>query len=64
MVLSSMSAEALTQFGLSLDEAEQVKELLGTMMEVNDQSADWFAGQNPHNWVLKNQGEGRRPLCV
>ena len=58
MVLSSMSAQELTQFGLSLTEAELVKELLGTMIEVNDHTAAWFADQNPHNWVLKNQGEG------
>lgn len=58
MLLSSMTAEQLTAFGLTLDEANRVKPFLGEMRPVDDQSAPWFRQQNPNDWVLKNQGEG------
>ncbi len=58
MLLSAMSEEQLTTFGLTLDEAQRIKPFLGEMRPVDGQSAKWFAGQNPQHWVLKNQGEG------
>lgn len=58
MLLSSMSEVELTRFGLTLDEAQQVKPFLGEMIAVDGESSEWFAQQIPHDWVLKNQGEG------
>ncbi|WP_422459381.1 MULTISPECIES: glutathione synthase [unclassified Endozoicomonas] len=58
MLLCDMNEEQLTRFGLTMAEAQQVKPFLGEMRPVDDQSAHWFAGQNPNDWVLKNQGEG------
>lgn len=58
MALSSMTAEALTQFGLSLNEAHAVKSLLSQMLPISAETAAAFSEQNPSHWVLKNQGEG------
>ncbi|WP_028115107.1 glutathione synthase [Ferrimonas senticii] len=58
MLLSTMSAEELTQFGVSLDEAQRIKPFLGEMRPLDNSSANWFASQDSHDWVLKNQGEG------
>ncbi|OMH30224.1 glutathione synthase [Motiliproteus sp. MSK22-1] len=58
MMLSSMTAEALTQFGLTLYEATAVKSLLGKMLPVSANTVAAFSKQNPSHWVLKNQGEG------
>ena len=58
MLLSEMSPQALTRFGLTLEEAVQIKPYLGEMHPVSEQSLDWFKQQNPKDWVLKNQGEG------
>lgn len=58
MILTSMSEVELTRFGLSLQEAKEVKTFLGVMIPIDAASADWFAGQNENDWVLKNQGEG------
>ena len=58
MILTSMSAEDLTRFGLTLQEAHEAKEFMGVMLPVDEGSADWFADKQPENWVLKNQGEG------
>lgn len=58
MLLCAMSEEQLTRFGLTLEEAHWIKPFLGEMRPVDDQSACWFTGQNPNDWVLKNQGEG------
>ena len=58
MLLSSMTVEQLTAFGLTLDEASRIKPFLGEMRPVDDQSAAWFEHQSPRDWVLKNQGEG------
>lgn len=58
MLLTAMSPQALTGFGLTLAEAESVKSLMGEMVEVNANSASWFAKQSSADWVLKNQGEG------
>ncbi|MFK0571815.1 glutathione synthase [Endozoicomonas sp.] len=58
MLLCAMNEEQLMQFGLTLEEASRIKPFLGEMRPVDDQSANWFAQQNPKDWVLKNQGEG------
>ena len=58
MILSSMTAEALTQFGLTLYEATAVKSLLGKILPVTANTIAAFSQQNPSHWVLKNQGEG------
>ncbi|WP_407333636.1 glutathione synthase [Enterovibrio sp. 27052020O] len=58
MLLSSQSAESLTRFGLTQTEAEEVKHLLGDMIPVDAQSADWVQHRPLDEWVLKNQGEG------
>ena len=57
-LLTEMSAQALTRFDLTLDEAEKVKFYLGEMHQLNDQSLNWFSKQSHRDWVLKNQGEG------
>ncbi|WP_211826533.1 glutathione synthase [Kistimonas asteriae] len=58
MLLSAMKVEQLTDFGLTHDEATRIKPFLGDMRPIDDQSAAWFEHENPHHWVLKNQGEG------
>ncbi len=58
MLFSSWDAEALTRFGLTLDEARLVKKLLGEMVPVSADSADWIKQRPIDEWVLKNQGEG------
>ena len=58
MLLSSMGAVGLTDFGLTMPEATLVSRLLGEMRPIDEQTADWFAGQDSSQWVLKNQGEG------
>ena len=58
MLLSSMTAEELTTFGLTKSEAEQVKLLLGEMKPVNKDSHKWLSKESLDDWVLKNQGEG------
>ncbi|MCL1137210.1 glutathione synthetase [Shewanella pneumatophori] len=58
MLLSSMEPAALTRFGLTLDEAIAVKELLGEMIAVTKDSAAIVANSSNNDWVLKNQGEG------
>ncbi|MEZ9593593.1 glutathione synthase [Shewanella sp. 10N.261.52.F9] len=58
MLLSSMEPAALTRFGLTLDEANTVKELLGDMLAVSKDSAAIVANSSNNDWVLKNQGEG------
>ncbi|ABV87615.1 glutathione synthase [Shewanella pealeana] len=58
MLLSSMAPDALTRFGLTLDEAKTVKGLLGEMRAVTQDSATLIAHSNTDEWVLKNQGEG------
>lgn len=58
MLFSSSDASALTRFGLTLEEAQQVKELLGDMLPVTRDSASWIKQRPSTEWVLKNQGEG------
>ena len=58
MLLTDMSAQELTQFGLTLPEAELVKFFLGEMRPITPQSLKWFQTQQSQDWVLKNQGEG------
>lgn len=58
MRLSQMTPEELTNFGLSVDDAHQVKAALGDMIPVTAASAQWFTTQSEDDWVLKNQGEG------
>lgn len=58
MLLSSSNAQDLTRFGLTLDEAHQVKELLGDMRAVDSDSAALVEQRPTTEWVLKNQGEG------
>ena len=58
MLLSAMATEELQQFGLTEEETFKVKPFLGEMIPVDTESATWFAQQDSHKWVLKNQGEG------
>ncbi|WP_220763133.1 MULTISPECIES: glutathione synthase [unclassified Shewanella] len=58
MLLSSMEPAALTRFGLNIDEAIAVKELLGEMIAITEDSAAIVANSSNNDWVLKNQGEG------
>ncbi|MCL1145942.1 glutathione synthetase [Shewanella marinintestina] len=58
MLLSSMEPAALTRFGLNIDEAIAVKELLSDMLAVSKDSAAIVANSSNNDWVLKNQGEG------
>ncbi len=58
MLLSSMSIKALTQYGLTFEEAEQVKALLGDMLPITSDSAELIKQSSEDKWVLKNQGEG------
>lgn len=58
MLLSSQDEMALTQFGLTLQQAKMVKQLLGEMRPVTPESAQLVAESAIDTWVLKNQGEG------
>lgn len=58
MLLSSSEPHFLTQFGLSLDEAKTVKNLLGEMNCVDEDSINKVLATSADEWVLKNQGEG------
>ncbi|WP_028022397.1 glutathione synthase [Enterovibrio calviensis] len=58
MLLSSAPVESLTRFGLTESEAQEVKYLLGDMIAVDAQSAEWVKQRPLDEWVLKNQGEG------
>ena len=58
MLLTAMDPEALTQFDLNLNEAKTVKQLMGEMLAVDQNSAAWLAERSSEDWVLKNQGEG------
>ncbi|MDR6963290.1 glutathione synthase [Shewanella putrefaciens] len=58
MLLSSMDEMSLTQFGLTLQEAQIVKSLLGEMRPVTAESIKLVADSPIDTWVLKNQGEG------
>ncbi|GAA4649349.1 glutathione synthase [Kistimonas scapharcae] len=58
MLLSSMTIEQLTAFGLTDDEATRIKPFLGEMRPVDHEAIARFKHENPHDWVLKNQGEG------
>lgn len=58
MLLSSMPEQALSRFGLSLEEAQTVKHFLGEMIAVDENSQSWIAQRPLDEWVLKNQGEG------
>ncbi|MCL1089134.1 glutathione synthetase [Shewanella profunda] len=58
MLLSSQDEMALTQFGLTLQQAKIVKQLLGEMRPVTQESDQLVAESPVDTWVLKNQGEG------
>jgi glutathione synthase len=58
MLLSSMTAEALSRFDLTAEQAVAVKSLLGEMLPVTADTIDEFSKQDSAHWVLKNQGEG------
>ncbi len=58
MLLSSMDVKALTQFGLTTEEARVVKQLMGEVRSVNKYSYDAIKNDSLTEWVLKNQGEG------
>ena len=64
MLLSAMDIEQLMAFGLTQDEATQIKPFLGDMRPVDGQSADWFSHENPNHWVLKNQGKVVATVCL
>lgn len=58
-LLSAMPAQEISaRFGLTLEEATAVKDLLGENWPVTADSVQWFEEQDPEQWVLKNQGEG------
>ncbi|EGU34565.1 Glutathione synthetase [Vibrio scophthalmi LMG 19158] len=59
MLLTMMSAEQYTRWGLSLEEAHLVKSVLAEMKPITTESIAWFnTHANQQEWVLKNQGEG------
>ncbi|MBV7315371.1 glutathione synthase [Shewanella sp. NIFS-20-20] len=58
MLLSQLPASALTQFGLSQDQAAMVKPLLGEIIAVNEQSIAKVKADPSATWVLKDQREG------
>ena len=58
MLLSSMPVEALTHFGITLEEAQLIKPFLGEMKSVTAEVVGQFEQENAAHWVLKNQGEG------
>ena len=58
MLLTGMTPEQLTRFGLTVDEAVLVRAFLAEMNPVDSQSGEWFKQQSSSDWVLKNQGEG------
>jgi len=53
-----MSANALTRFDLTVEEAKSVKMILGEMLPVSEQAISEFRRGDSSQWVLKNQGEG------
>ena len=59
-LLSEMEPLDLTKFGLSLEEAVTVKELLPRNFPVTEKTIDWIEANqiDLDDWVLKNQGEG------
>ncbi|WP_237468646.1 glutathione synthase [Vibrio stylophorae] len=59
MLLSQMTPEALTHWGLTLEEARLVQSVLAQMLPITTAQIHWFNSQaNAQDWVLKNQGEG------
>ena len=59
MLLTMMSAQEYTRWGLSLEEPKLVKSVLAEMKPINLQVIEWFNAQaDQQEWVLKNQGEG------
>ncbi|MGF1690082.1 glutathione synthase [Photobacterium kagoshimensis] len=59
MLITMMPAEDFSRWGVSLDEAEQIKRVLATMLPINADTIDWFKIEAvQEEWVLKNQGEG------
>jgi glutathione synthase len=59
MLLTLMTPQEYSRWGLTLDEAQLVKSVLADMKPVNEGSIQWFnLAANKQDWVLKNQGEG------
>ncbi|MGL5451368.1 MAG: glutathione synthase [Aeromonas sp.] len=58
MRLSGLKTTQLTSFGLTPQEADTVKEVLGEMHPVTPDSTHFIAAAPADSWVLKNQGEG------
>ncbi|GAB2646139.1 glutathione synthase [Vibrio panuliri] len=59
MVLTMMPAEQYLRWGLTFEEAQQIKSVLAEMKPVNLANIEWFNRHaDKHQWVLKNQGEG------
>ncbi|MGL5661020.1 MAG: glutathione synthase [Aeromonas sp.] len=58
MLLSRLEEEGFASFGLTPQEADTVKEVLGEMLPVTATSTHFIATAPADSWVLKNQGEG------
>ncbi|MGF1724844.1 glutathione synthase [Photobacterium nomapromontoriensis] len=59
MLITNMPATELVKWGLTLDEAEQVKLVLAPMLPITVDTQDWLKNDTDNEeWVLKNQGEG------
>lgn len=59
MLLTLMTPQEYSRWGLTLDEAQLVKSVLADMKPVNEGSIKWFNLEAiKQDWVLKNQGEG------
>jgi len=58
MLLSNLSAQALTKFGLTAQEAVTIKPFFGEMLPLDADSIEHLLATGLDNWVLKNQGEG------
>lgn len=58
MLLSRLGEEGFDSFGLTPQEADTVKGVLGEMHPVTPDSAHFIETAPTDSWVLKNQGEG------
>ncbi len=59
LILTNMTPEEYASFGLTAEDANQIKSVLAEMRQVSPASIKHFIeNEDINNWVLKNQGEG------
>ncbi|MBE1273691.1 glutathione synthase [Enterovibrio baiacu] len=59
MILTMMTTQELTRWGLSEEDATLVKSVLADMLPIHAEAIAWFnRDAEKREWVLKNQGEG------